>query len=235
MSYNQPRKQLNVNNTMLDKLLSWVAPHYCYNCSFAGTNLCHDCKNYYTEMSFDRCLVCQIATNHGNLCPDHTLPYQRAWCVSTRDETIGRLIEDLKCKRTFSAHQPLADLLDDRLPALPDGTVIVPIPTAPRNIRLRGYDHMQLIARQLARRRGLVVDNALSRQNNTVQHFAKSANQRKEQAKTFFQIRHTIDPGVNYLLIDDIFTTGATIEAGAYCLKQAGAQSIDVAIIARQQ
>lgn len=186
-------------------------------------------------MPFDRCLVCQSATSHDNLCHNHALSYRRAWGVTIRDETISRLIDDLKFKGAYSVHLSLADLLDDRLPALPDGIVIAPIPTAPRNIRLRGYDHMQLIAKRLAKNRGLVVDNALARQNNTVQHFAKSAKQRKQQAKTFFQIRHNIDPETDYLLIDDIFTTGATIEAGAYCLKQAGARSIDVAIIARQQ
>ena len=44
-----------------------------------------------------------------------------------------------------------------------------------------------------------------------------------------------IDPEIKYLLIDDIFTSGATVDAAAGCLRDAGAKYIDIAIIARQR
>lgn len=180
-------------------------------------------------------MACLKPISGVNLCSTHRLPYQRAWCVSDRDDTVGRIIDDLKFKRVASAHQSLAELLDECLPDLPTETILVPIPTASRNVRLRGYDHIDMIAKHLAKIRQLKIEHLLTRQSNSVQHIAKSAKQRREQAKSFFRASQLADPGANYLIIDDIFTTGATVEAGAECLRSAGATNIDVAVIARQK
>lgn len=132
----------------------------------------------------------------------------------------------------------LAELLDERLPELPRDTHIVPIPTAPRNIRRRGYDHMLLIARALARCRNMPVTPLLVRRNNVTQHFAPDAKARRQYVtKEFFALsrRFVVDPRANYLFIDDIFTSGATLGEAAKLLRQAGAKQIDIAIIARQR
>lgn len=111
---------------------------------------------------------------------------------------------------------------------------MVPIPTTPHNIRIRGYDHMLLTARALARRRNWCVAPLLSRRNNTTQHFAKSAAERRRQAVGFFEIQKKPEVDRTYLIIDDIYTTGSTIKAAADCLAQAGASAIWVAVVARQ-
>lgn len=220
---------------MIDELLSHIAPHHCYGCGIIGQIMCNDCKNYYKELPFGRCLVCLRPTAGVDLCPEHTLPYRRAWCISDRDDILGRIIDDLKFKRVLSAHQTLAELLDERLPDLSAETILVPTPTTARNVRLRGYDHIGAIVKHLAKIRRLQTEQILLRQSSDIQHFAKSAKQRKDQAKNFFRINRSIDPNLNYLIIDDIFTTGATIQAGADCLREAGAENIDVAVIARQR
>ena len=111
--------------------------------------------------------------------------------------------------------------------------MVVPVPTAPTNIRKRGYDHMLLVARQFARRRGLRVERPLVRQANVTQHYARSAAERRKQAQQFFRARG-VRADVPYLILDDIFTTGSTIKAAAQMLRAAGARDIRVGIIARQ-
>lgn len=220
---------------MIDRLLSIIAPHHCYGCGEYGTVLCDCCKNYIYDESFSQCIVCGTAlSGQTNLCPKHQLPYSRLWCITRREGTIEKLIDAYKFQRVVAAAGILAEILDEQLPELPADTVIVPIPTTPHNIRLRGYDHMLKIAKILAKKRGWRVGGLLSRNSNVTQHFAKTAAERRHQAKDFFKIRQLPEPEAPYLLLDDIFTTGSTIEAAADCLRRAGVNDVAVAIIARQ-
>ena len=222
---------------MLDKLLSTIAPHHCFGCGEIGTVLCAKCKNYITSRTYAFCVVCHSPSGSVNMCKNHRKLYKKAWCVSERTDTIERLIDAYKFDRSYAIFRVLAELLDERLPDLPENTQIVPIPTAPRNIRVRGYDHMLLVARELAKRRKIQTTSLLERKSNQTQHFAPNREARHRQAKSFFKIsnRYEIDPEARYLLIDDIFTSGATVDAAAGCLRDAGAKYIDIAIIARQR
>jgi len=220
---------------MLDRVLKSIAPHYCYGCGVCGTVLCDCCKNYIQDDPFLGCVVCGASlTSHDNLCSHHQLPYQRLWCIAKRKGALEKLIDAYKFERAVAVADKLAELLDESLPDLPKNTVLVPIPTAPRNIRLRGYDHMLKIAKILAKKRSWRVERSLARRNNVTQHFAKNATKRRQQAETFFRVKRQVDPSVPYLIIDDIFTTGSTVKASADCLKRAGAVDIWVAVIARQ-
>ena len=222
---------------MFDRLLAIIAPHHCSGCGKIGQILCQKCKNYITNRPYTACVVCHAPSGVVNLCSRHRLPYRNAWCVAERTDTVQKLIDQLKFERKRATYSVLAELLDERLPELPRDTHIVPIPTAPRNIRRRGYDHMLLIARALARCRNMPVTPLLVRRNNVTQHFAPDAKARRQQAKEFFALsrRFVVDPKANYLLIDDIFTSGATLGEAAKLLRQAGAKQIDIAIIARQR
>lgn len=219
---------------MIDGLLSIVAPHYCYGCGVQGVILCDCCKNYVYDEPFSGCVLCSGLSKDDNLCSGHTLPYQRLWCVTKREGTVAKVIDAYKFERVGSAHRVLADLVNDSLPDIQGELVIVPIPTAPKNIRIRGYDHMLLVAKRLSKLRGWPVKQLLRRRNNITQHFAKSATERKRQAKEFFEVSGKIDKNLTHLVIDDIFTTGSTVEAAAECLKRAGAENVYISVISRQ-
>jgi len=147
---------------------------------------------------------------------------------------VARLIDDYKFHRVRAVSGVLARLLDELLPEYDASTVVVPVPTAPTNIRKRGYDHMLLVARQFARRRGLRVERPLVRQTNVTQHYARSAAERRKQAQWFFRASD-VRADTPYLILDDIFTTGSTIKAAAQTLRAAGALDIRVGIIARHR
>ena len=222
---------------MLEALLSPIAPHHCSRCGKNGTVLCLNCKNYITEYPDSTCIVCHAPSSILNICSFHTLPYGRAWCVAERSGVVQKLIDELKFERKREAFRVLAELLNEKLPELPQETCLVPIPTAPRNIRRRGYDHMLIIVRELAKLRDLETAPLLVRKNNTTQHFAPNAKARREQAKKFFEVsqKHIIKSQVNYVIVDDIFTSGATLQEAAVCLRQAGADLVSIAVIARQR
>ena len=218
---------------MFDKPLSFIAPHYCCGCDKIGTLLCGNCK---FDITCDRnfvCIVCHRPTIGNWLCSTCKTDFNRAWVVNDRNGALQRLIGLYKFERAKSAYRELGDLLINILPDLPAGTIVVPIPTTPARIRERGYDHMLLIAKYVARSKGLECRQLIKRQTDSKQR-QMNARQRQAQAKAAFCVEASINPETTYLIIDDVITTGATIKYAARSLKKAGAKNIWVAVIARQ-
>lgn len=223
----------NVNNTMLDDVMSILAPHYCCSCDRVGGLLCDNCKYNIISEPFSGCISCMRPTVTGNLCVDCRVPYCRAWLVGERTGALQRVIGLHKFERARSAHKVLGDLLLGVLPELPIETRVVPVPTASNHIRERGYDHMVLIARYVAKYRGLKCERIVRRKFNSSQRFS-GAESRARLASQVFEVCGSVDPDVPYLVIDDVVTTGATIKYVARALRDAGAKQIWVAAIARQ-
>lgn len=218
---------------MIDNMLSFIAPHHCCGCDKIGTLLCGNCKNNIITESNMVCIVCQKPTSGAWLCSICKAPFERAWVVGPRTGVLQRLVGLYKFERAKSAYKLLGDLLLDVLPELPANTIIVPVPTVPGHIRERGYDHMLLIAKYIAKIRGLECKPLLYRKTNTKQR-QTTARQRVAQAKQAFEVKGQLNAETPYLLLDDVLTTGATIKYASKTLRDAGAKHVWVGIIARQ-
>ena len=222
---------VKVKNTMLDRLVGLLAPHHCYHCGQVGGVLCGNCK--YDIVSEKRlvCIKCGRPTKQDNLCQFCPAPYQRAWFVTERTGVVSKIINDYKFNHVKEAHRSLAELLAETLPALPEETVIVPVPTVSSHIRERGYDHLLLIARRLAYLKKRPLQKVLMRVTKTKQRQA-GARQRQKQASQAFMVFKKLDKDKIYLIIDDVKTTGATLDYATLALKKAGAKQIWVAVVA---
>ncbi len=218
---------------MLDDVLSYIAPHHCCGCDKIGALLCDNCNYNITFELEIFCIVCGRPAVNNWLCNNCRVPYERAWVVGKREGVLQRLIGLYKFERARSAYKDLGNLLLGVLPDLPAGTIVVPVPTTSGRIRERGYDHMLLIAKHVAKARGLKCEQLVQRRTDTKQRQAK-AGQRIAQAKQAFSVNGKIDANIPYLLIDDVVTTGATIKYAAKVLRDAGAKHVWVAVIARQ-
>jgi ComF family protein len=217
---------------MIDKLLSVVAPHLCSGCGKIGTTFCNRCKYDIKEIPFLDCLLCGRATKVG-ICTSHATAYNQAWIVGERQGGLQRLIGGFKFQNMKTSARSLAELLDERLPILPVGTIIIPIPTAPAHVRERGYDHMLLVARYFARLRGLPLSQLIGRSTMATQHHA-NRRLRIVQAQSAFRAVGGVLPDTPYLLLDDVVTTGSTIAEASRVLREAGANTIWVGAIAHQ-
>lgn len=219
---------------MIDELLQIVAPHHCSGCYKIGSLLCDNCKYDIITEPFESCIACgQRLAGKSGICTICRVPYQRAWCVGERSDALQRLIGNYKFTYSRQAHKPLADLLDKHLPTLPENVVIVPIPTVTSHIRQRGYDHMALVTRRLAKKRGFTHSECLKRATVTKQRDA-TRRQRIKQASEAFECRKILDNTKTFLLIDDVVTTGSTLKYAAKVLQAAGAENIWVAALSRQ-
>lgn len=153
------------------------------------------------------------------------------WCVGARADTLKKLLETYKFSAAKETSGVCAELLDAQLPVLPPDCVIIPVPTASAHRRVRGFGHMELVARRLAKRRELPSLLVLQRTDNETQHFKSRKERLQLSAKSF---RTATAPPETILLVDDIYTTGATLRACAQVLRSHGAKQVFVASIARQ-
>jgi ComF family protein len=123
-----------------------------------------------------------------------------------------------------------------RRPPLNTATRIVPVPLHPARERERGFNQAAALGRALARLTALPFDEqSLTRVVHTGQHRAgMDARSRRESVAGAFLVRRPrLFEGERVLLVDDVFTTGATVSACASVLKEAGASAVLVLTIAR--
>ncbi|HET7629906.1 MAG TPA: hypothetical protein VFK03_00875 [Candidatus Saccharimonadales bacterium] len=140
------------------------------------------------------------------------------------------MIDDYKFDAVRQAVKPLSILLDASTPRLGDVT-ICEVPTAASHVRRLGYDHAKLLAKTLAWRRHLRYRPLLKRTGQQTQHFS-GRQARLAQAAKLFTARQSISGPV--LLIDDIVTTGASLQAATKVLYGAGASEVYSSVLVRQ-
>lgn len=162
-------------------------------------------------------------------------PLKYVWLHTVYKDTAKELIYQLKFARAKAAAKLVAELLDESTPALPEGSTISYIPTATSRVRQRGYDQTQLIAKEFARMRGLPCHTLLVRHGQARQVGSDRKHRIEQASKNYSATNPSKIKGANIVLIDDILTTGATIESGARILKKAGAKQINAVIFAQKQ
>jgi ComF family protein len=211
-----------VKNTTFPNLLDLIAPHSCRGCHHIGNALCDRCKN-------------NIILDHINNPPQLKLPksFPPIFAISDRTGLINHLIHDFKYNSTRALAKPLAEILDQALPSIPNPVTIIPLPTTSSHIRARGLDHTYLISKHLAKIRHYQIINFLIRNNNSVQVGA-DRKARLHQAKTAYKVNPNIqiDPDTTYILFDDVWTTGASMRAAVKKLRQSGAKKIVICLLA---
>lgn len=167
----------------------------------------------------------------------------RRWHLSVivagcRYEGLAReLIQRFKYGRDQSLMRPLGDLM---LPALSDPRLhsqsfdaIVPVPLHPLREREREFNQAALLAKRVARHLELSVDSVLKRTRDTMHQAGFDRPHRLKNLEGAFEVRKPFPEGAKLLLLDDVTTTGATLNACAGVLMEAGAGEICAVTVAR--
>jgi ComF family protein len=112
------------------------------------------------------------------------------------------------------------------------GAVLVPVPLHPRKLRERGYNQSRLLAEALAVAAGgtVRVEELLVRAVDTVTQTAFDRASRRENLKNAFALARgaPLNPAQHYVLVDDVFTTGSTLNGCARVLRRAGCLNLDI-------
>jgi ComF family protein len=113
------------------------------------------------------------------------------------------------------------------IPHLPPDAIVAPVPLHPNRRRWRGYDQAALLAEALAERLGLTFTiDALARVRDTRPQVGLNKTERQRNVEGAFRADSRLVEGRPVVLVDDVFTTGATLAAGAAALHKAGAAKI---------
>jgi ComF family protein len=146
-------------------------------------------------------------------------------------------IHQLKYRNLRALAVPLAKLLHDYLITDPmPAEVLVPVPLHQKRLRERGYNQSSLLARQLGKLADLpIVDDCLIRQRHaTPQARTATVEERQSNVTDAFACRDHRLRDKQVLLIDDVSTSGATLDACAAALKASGATSVWGLVMARE-
>lgn len=221
---------------VFEKLLGLLAPFTCLSCGEEGSLLCDWCRPDTLLPLPSRCYRCMTATTESAVCATcrKQTRLRHVWVATEYEGAAKQLVSRLKFERASAAADVMAVQLDAVLPYLPPDTVVVHVPTATSRVRMRGYDQAQLVARALARRRGWRAMQLLARLGQTRQVGAVRETRRRQLQQAYLPRNHAAIRGAKLLLIDDVLTTGATIEAAARTLREAGAQQVDAALFAQK-
>jgi ComF family protein len=145
-------------------------------------------------------------------------------------------------KLKYAGHRSIADFYGELLAAswqqagllsLETNLVVVPIPLHPEKFTSRGFNQAELIARRFCQVTGIKLDLSLKRTRSTVAQFGLSRSARQSNVAGAFSLNHSaIKPGTTALLIDDIYTTGATVRSAATVLRSQQLNVCGVAVVA---
>lgn len=219
---------------ILERVLSMVAPHECVGCGKEDTLLCEVCRIDIVGTIPSRCYRCHKLTRQFQVCDTcrRKVVPRHVWIATEYSGLPKELIHRLKFERAKSASGIIATILDNFLPLLPDDTIVTFIPTTPSRIRVRGYDQSRQIAKRFAYLRGLVFEDLISRSATTRQVGSSRKTRFEQMANAFEMKKQKVIQGRTVLLIDDVLTTGATIESASRLLADSGAKRVEVAVFA---
>lgn len=231
-------------SAQLDQLKSRAAdflfPQHCLGCGREGDFLCLTCCRGLPRLLPPLCPRCGrplIREDHCSVCHKWQLEIDGVRSPFLFEGLMRQVIHQLKYNNFRALALPLARLLSEywETRSLPVD-VIVPVPLHARRLRERGYNQSGLLARELGKLINLpVVEGSLLRLGDApAQVRAPNAEIRLKNVLGVFSCHDGELQGKRILLIDDICTTGATLDSCAIALKRAGVSSVWGLTLARE-
>ena len=220
--------------------LDFLFPQWCVGCGKEGDFICPSCRRSLPRVMPPLCPRCGKPQSSGILCP--TCVGWQAEIDSIRspfrlDGVMRQAIHQLKYKNLRALAGTLAGFLSDYLAAnsVP-GEVLVPVPLHSKRLRERGYNQSILLAKELGKLTSLpVVEDCLMRKRYALpQARTSTMEERRDNVAGAFVCRDRRLRDKQVLLIDDVSTTGATLDACAAAIKSAGAASVWGLVLARE-
>jgi ComF family protein len=156
------------------------------------------------------------------------------WWLGEYKEPLKPMVLGFKYQRKRQSARTMGLYLADTLPFLDQSTIVTYVPTANRRVRQRGYDQARIIALAFAKKRNMPCQNLLIRVGNNELIGKKRADRIKSMQNAFVSNGKQRIRGADILIIDDVLTTGASLESAARVLREAGAVHVDAAVIARK-
>ena len=232
---------------MFGQALRLLFPTWCELCGGVTEEaVCAECVQLLIPMEAPYCLRCAEKFDGAtdNIlrcyhCRDLKFSFQYVVAAYQMNEGMRQLVHALKYKKALYLDKFLGQcirlaLLDDRLASLDlSEWVITPVPLHFTRLRQRYYNQSEIIAERLAKEVGVSVELLLERTRPTQQQIRLTKTERAKNVAGAFQADSNV-AGKKVILVDDVFTTGATVNECAKQLKKQGAHEVVVICLARK-
>ena len=252
VSPNRSRKLFIRAGRVLGGLMDLICPPRCLLCDQFTTDAdpserdwCPECADGFKPIPSSYCAVCgePFKTDLGTVhtcaaCRKKRPVYDQALAAGMYEDRLRQAIHALKYNGRTELAPALAAYMADHLaaPFYPNQSdLILPVPLHKNRLRTRGFNQALLLARALyPRDRERIRADVLRRQVDTTPQVQLKGEQRRKNVRGAFAV--SIPEAVrnrSILLVDDVYTTGATVSECARVLKKAGAVSVRVLTLAR--
>lgn len=213
-------------------LVSEVWPAECLACGAEGSWVCESCTKQSIRIKAHSCPFCPRLSPNGKTCPRCARNYNLSGCLSAwhYSHAVVDIIHTYKYQGITASLPYLCDMLIDASNALPfslNDCIVTYVPSTAKRMEERGFNQSESLAKTFARQNNVTFAPALKRietkQSQTKlgrrERFANTANQ-------FCSLPNVNIIGKTVILIDDVITTGATVNACAQALKGAGVKRV---------
>jgi len=218
--------------------LDWLFPPRCVSCGKLGNVWCEGCRFQVDLIEKPYCQRCGSPRITGVDCLhcttwNYNFDEARSW--GSYAGQLRKAILSLKYRHSIQLGAELSKGMAEILYAQTwEIDFVVPIPLAPHRLSERGYNQAEILAQPLAVLSQLKLNGKLlHRRHETVKQFELDAHQRWENLLGAFHADGDELAGSNVLLVDDIMTTGATLNAAAVALKKAGCSKVYALTLAK--
>lgn len=231
---------------MKNFLLDIFFPKFCFGCGREGTFLCPDCQSCL-EILEDTFCLCQNPKRlpEAGKCSSCRIKKLDGlfFAISYQNKLVRKMIQEFKYEPFIKdLAKPLTNLIINHISLLKEGNrfkegdVLVPIPLSIRKLKNRGYNQTEEIAKELSKELKIpVTTGCLVKIKETLPQMELSKEERQENIKGVFKVKNKEKiQGKKILLVDDVYTTGATMEECAKILKQSGVKEVWGIAIARE-
>lgn len=220
------------------RLLDLLFPSRCVGCGLRGIDLCQGCLSTVRALDPASCPRCARPSRLGGLCPicrRYAGPLAGIRAACAYDGVVRKAIHSFKYRHRQTLAGPLVRLVERELQLRPlQVDLLVPVPLHPGRLRERGYNQSALLARQLGERLGVPVLGLLERRRETAAQATLRAAARQANVRGAFHcLEGTSLSGQRVGIVDDVCTTGATLEDCARALQGAGCASAWGIVVAR--
>jgi len=235
--------------SFLGEIGDFFLPQVCIFCGSEGIDrgrypICERCLEGFEPILPPVCPKCGIplgASSASHLCGEciqDPPPFERAWSLFTFNSRSRNLIHSLKFHGNLATLSVIDFLLREQVDAeslKEDLDVLVPVPMDREGLRRRGYNQALMMAEGLSKICGVPVDRRhLLKSRKTPPQVGLTRAQRRRNIQGAFSVAEEESfRGKAVLLLDDVYTTGATARACSLALLKAGARSVKVLTFSR--
>ncbi len=222
----------------LNKVLNFVYPAKCGFCNeLTGTNsfICDNCKYRLNQQYVGKCRYCGKTAFNNDVCyecENKKIYYEKLIFFNEYTQEFKEKIHLYKFFDKKFYYNFFEELIYDRLFGT-EADIIIPVPVSKKRLKERGYNQAGLIGEKLAKDMKIEYDGEiLKKVKNSEKQSMQNFRKRQESVKNLFKISDNLKvKDKRIILIDDVFTTGATANECSKILTEAGAKSITVAVI----